>query len=184
MPKGFTLMELLLVLVLLAGSSVAVIMTFSDSPRDQLAETAKAFHQRLLLLSEEAMLNGRDYGVHVSENQYRFLALDGKKWTALEGGLFETVEVPENSRLFLSLGSAAWEDSDRLFEPSSLFEPSRFEEKDKIEPPQVWVMSSGEITPFTLRFESKTDQKSGFWQATVTESSDIQLLAPFESAEQ
>ncbi len=185
MSRGFTLMEVLLVLVLLAGSSVAVLMTFPDRQSDVLADAAKGFYQRLRLLSEEAMLNGVDLGIRVSDHEYQFLALKGREWQKMgETGLFKPVEEDaELLRLYLSLGSAAWEDKDRLFEPSSLFEPSRFEEDEdekKIDPPQIWVMSSGEVTPFTLRFESMRPSEDPVWRVMATESSDLKLLSPSE----
>ncbi len=186
MSRGFTLMEVLLVLVLLAGSSVAVLMTFPDRQSDVLADSANGFYQRLRLLSEEAMLNGVDLGVRVSDHEYQFLTLQGQEWKEMgENGLFKPVEEDaELIRLFLSLGSAAWEDKDRLFEPSSLFEPSRFDEdENKITPPQIWVMSSGEITPFTLRFEPKTSSETSVWRVMATENSDLKLLSPSETFE-
>jgi general secretion pathway protein H len=176
-------MEVLLVLVLLAGSSVAVLMTFPDRKADVLADSAKGFYQRLRLLSEEAMLNGVDLGVRISDHEYQFFALKGREWQEMgETGLFKPVEEnAEFTRLFLSLGSAAWEDKDRLFEPSSLFEPSRFDDEEKkIDPPQIWVMSSGEITPFTLRFEPNASIDDSVWRVVVTESSDLKLLSPSE----
>lgn len=61
------MLEILLVLVLVSLASVAVISTLPTSAKDESKIQAKSLYQRLLLLNEEAMLSGRDYGLRVDE---------------------------------------------------------------------------------------------------------------------
>lgn len=63
--RGFTLLEILLVLVLVSASAVAVIATFPVSVKDEAKISAQSFYQRLLLLNEEAILSGQDFGVRI-----------------------------------------------------------------------------------------------------------------------
>lgn len=63
--RGFTLLEILLVLVLVSVSAVAVIATFPVSVKDEAKISAQSFYQRLLLLNEEAILSGQDFGVRI-----------------------------------------------------------------------------------------------------------------------
>lgn len=67
--RGFTLLEILLVLVLLSMSAVAVIATLPSKQNDDAKEVAESLYQRLQLLNEEAILSGLDYGLRVDEKR-------------------------------------------------------------------------------------------------------------------
>ncbi|MGF1725853.1 type II secretion system minor pseudopilin GspH [Photobacterium nomapromontoriensis] len=182
---GFTLIEILLVLVLLASSAVVVIMTLPESKDDTVREEAARFHHLVQLLGEDALLNGTDYGIRVERNRYQFLQLTSQDWQPLkESRFFTEVEMPDAIHLEVEIGSYSWQDKDRLFKPGSLFDEDLFAEhtdKDKIKPPQVVVMASGEYTPFTLEFE--VDGENEFWRVQADELGQLFLLPPGETIE-
>ncbi len=84
--RGFTLLEILLVIVLLAVSSVAVIATFPVSQTDEAKATAQSLYQRIQLLNEDAILSGRDFGLSVDEKKgsLRFLTLTAEGWQLVD----------------------------------------------------------------------------------------------------
>lgn len=180
---GFTLIEILLVLVLLATSAVAVIVALPESKEDNVRKEAARFHYLVQLLGEDALLNGYDYGVRIERNRYQFLQLTSQDWQPLESSKFFTeVEMPEEIRLVVEIGSYSWQDKDRLFKPGSLFNEDLFAEqtdKDKIKPPQVVVMASGEYTPFSLEFEVTGENQ--FWRVQADELGQLFLLPPGET---
>ncbi|GAL07831.1 general secretion pathway protein H [Photobacterium aphoticum] len=182
---GFTLIEILLVLVLLASSAVAVIISMPESKEDAVKEEAARFRHLVQLLGEESLLNGRDYGIRVERDHYQFLQLTSQDWEPMQASRFFTrVEMPEDIRLNVEIGSYSWQDNDRLFKPGSLFDEDLFAEqtdKDKIKPPQVVVMASGEYTPFTLEFEVEGENQ--FWRVQADELGQLYLLPPGESIE-
>ena len=183
---GFTLIEMMLVLVLLATSAVAVISTLPDNKRDEVKEQAVRFHHLAQLLGEDAMLNGVDYGIRVEPHQYNFLQLTQDGWQPLEGAKFYTdVKLGNAITTQVEIGGA-WKDKDRLFKSDSLFKDEDLftksdEEKKKIKP-QIVVMASGEYTPFTLSFE--VDGENQFWRVSADEVGNLVLLKPGESLEQ
>ncbi|OLQ81093.1 type II secretion system protein GspH [Photobacterium proteolyticum] len=182
---GFTLIEILLVLVLLATSAVAVIVTLPESQEDKVKEEAARFHHLVQLLGEDALLNGIDYGVRIERNRYQFLQLTSQDWQPIqESRFFTEVEMDEDIKLIVDIGGYSWQDKDRLFKPGSLFDEDLFAEqtdKKKIKPPQVVVMASGEYTPFSLEFE--VDGENQFWRVQADELGQLFLLAPGETAE-
>lgn len=182
---GFTLIEIMLVLVLLATSSVAVMMTLPESKEDKAKDEAARFYHLIQLLGEDALLNGYDYGIRVEPNRYQFLELTGKEWKPVSGSRYFTeVKMDEGIRLDVEIGSYSWQDKDRLFKPGSLFNEDLFAEqtdKDKIKPPQVFVMASGEFTPFTLTFEA--DGEEHYWRVQADEVGLLHLLPPGETIE-
>lgn len=183
---GFTLIEIMLVLVLLATSAVAVISTLPDNKRDEVKEQAVRFHHLAQLLGEDAMLNGVDYGIRVEPHQYHFVQLTQDGWQPLEGAKFYTdVKLDKAITTNVEIGGA-WKDKDRLFKLDSLFKNEDLftksdEEKKKIKP-QIVVMASGEYTPFTLSFE--VDGENQFWRVSADEVGNLVLLQPGETLEQ
>ncbi len=189
--NGFTLIEILLVLVLLSLTAVAVISTLPTSQKDLSKQYAHSFFQRLQLLNEEAVLSGKDFGVRVDDAKatYSLLSLTEEGWQPLEVKQIPAETVLEgNIALQLDLGGGVWSNDDRLFEPGSLFDEdmfAEFEGEDKVKPPQVFVFSSAELTPFSLSFFPKNgDAFNDGWRIEGKESGQIVLLAPGEEAEE
>ncbi|CAG21748.1 type II secretion system minor pseudopilin GspH [Photobacterium profundum] len=179
---GFTLIEMMLVLVLLATSAVAVIISLPESKDDKVKDEAARFYQLVQLLGEDALLNGVDYGIRIELHRYQFLELTRNDWQPIkESKFFTEVDVGEDINLRVEIGGYSWQDKDRLFKPGSLFDEDMFAEqtdKNKIKPPQVVVMASGEYTPFTLDFE--VDGQNQFWHVQADELGQLFLLHPGE----
>lgn len=117
---GFTLIEIMLVLVLLSLSAMAVIMSLPDNQDDQLEEEASRFYQLVQLLNEDALLNGMDYGIYFNQErqEYRFMQLMVDGWQPIEKSRFFTeVKLEESLEFDMTLGGSAWADDERLFEP-------------------------------------------------------------------
>lgn len=177
---GFTLIEIMLVLVLLAMSAVAVVSTLPNNKKDEVKEQATRFHHLALLLGEDAMLNGVDYGIRIEPHQYQFLQLTQDGWKPLQGVKFFT-DVTLDSAITTNVEiGGAWKDKDRLFKSDSLFKNEdlfkKSDEEKQTKPPQIVVMASGEYTPFTVTFE--IDNQNQFWRVSADEVGNLVLLAP------
>lgn len=189
--NGFTLIEILLVLVLLSLTAVAVISTLPTSQKDLSKQYAQSFFQRLQLLNEEAVLSGKDFGVRVDDakSTYSLLSLTSEGWQPLKlKQIPSKTKLEEDITLQLELGGGAWDNDERLFKPGSLFDEDMFAEEEdekKIEPPQVFIFSSAEVTPFTLSFFPQNgDAFNDGWRVIGTESGQILLLAPGEEVKE
>lgn len=186
---GFTLLEIMLVLVLLSATAVAVIATLPVRHDDQVKKVAQSVFQRLQLLNEEAILSGRDYGLRVDDTkrQLRFLSLDQDGWQKLaKDGIAADMNLEEGLALKFQAGGDVWQDEDRLFKPGSLFDDEMFSEQDEVRkqrPPQVFILSSGELTPFTLDIYVQNERAERGWQVEVQDNGQIRLLAPGEHDE-
>ncbi|AGV18138.1 GspH/FimT family protein [Vibrio alginolyticus] len=189
--NGFTLIEILLVLVLLSLTAVAVISTLPTSQKDLSKQYAQSFFQRLQLLNEEAVLSGKDFGVRVDDakSTYALLSLTSEGWQPLKlKQIPSKTKLEEDITLQLELGGGAWDNDERLFKPGSLFDEDMFAEEEdekKIEPPQVFIFSSAEVTPFTLSFFPQNgDAFNDGWRVIGKESGQILLLAPGEEVKE
>ncbi|HHX8498226.1 prepilin-type N-terminal cleavage/methylation domain-containing protein [Vibrio diabolicus] len=190
--NGFTLIEILLVLVLLSLTAVAVISILPTSQKDLSKQYAQSFFQRLQLLNEEAVLSGKDFGVRVDDakSTYTLLSLTAEGWQPLElKQIPSKTKLEDDITLLLELGGGAWDNDDRLFKPGSLFDEDMFAEEEddekKVKPPQVFIFSSAEVTPFTLSFFPQNgDAFNDGWRVIGKESGQILLLAPGEEVKE
>ena len=189
--SGFTLLEIMLVLVLVSLASVAVISTLPVSAEDGAKKQAQALYHRVQLLNEEAMLSGRDFGVNVDSEKstYTLMSLHSDGWqTLVDEQIPAETEMSEGIALDLQLGAGDWQQDDRLFEPGSLFDEdmfAEFEEEKKLPPPQLFIMSSGEVTPFVISlYPERGSIESDSWQVVAKENGQIVLFAPGEREEE
>ncbi len=187
--NGFTLLELLLVLVLVSVSAVAVISTFVSSTEDQAKEESQRLFLQLQLLNDEALLSGHNYGLRIDEKQNRIhlMSLGDDGWQAMElDGMANEITLPESLMMEMTLGGDVWSNNESLFNPGSLFDEDMFAdvEKDrKPRPPQIFILSSGEITPFSLHVLANNEPvNDDNWRIIVAENGVIHRLAPGEAA--
>ncbi|MCE2573543.1 type II secretion system minor pseudopilin GspH [Motilimonas eburnea] len=161
---GFTLLEIMLVIMLMGLVSSAVVMTM---PSNSGYKALKLETQRLAsfveVLSDQALMTSRELGIVVEEQSYQFVFYDveKKRWYALPEDKIKTqVTLPEDMELALTLSGFVWDDRD---EQEELFEDeSVFDEPEEQLIPQIHIMSSGEITPFVMRFRP-TDKSQEIW---------------------
>jgi len=96
MPAGFTLVELMVVLVILGLAGVAVVLTAPGDGR-RLALEADTLAARLVRAQEEAVLTTRAVQVTVDAGGYAFARQDFGDWLPLEEGPFGPVAWSEGT---------------------------------------------------------------------------------------
>ena len=159
--NGFTLLELLVVVVI-----VAILFTYttlairSDTPEETIKKEAQRMERLVQLALEEAILRGEEYGIEIFLDGYRFLHFDvtENRWLPLsDDKILRQRELPLEMELEMNL-----EDTEIVIELAS--EPMSEQEldlnidndendEDEKAKPQIFLLSSGEITPeFDVRF--------------------------------
>ncbi|MGD2112886.1 MAG: type II secretion system minor pseudopilin GspH, partial [Gammaproteobacteria bacterium] len=140
---GFTLLELMVVMVLIGIIfSFAVLSMRGDDVAELMQEEARRLQTLLVLANDEAIIRGEEIGVRFEDNGYEFLVLALDGWQAPDDDLLKPHTLPADITLQLELGNEQALDTDA-------------EEPGEEPPPQVLILSSGEMTPFTLIFESR-----------------------------
>ncbi len=187
---GFTLLELLVVVVI-----VAILFTYttlairSDSPEDIIKKEAQRMERLVQLALEESILRGEEYGLEIFLDGYRFLRFTKNQWQPLSNDkILRQRELPLEMEMEVRL-----EDTEITIDPSSdamseqklnlnigaeLGGDDEKEDKKKTKP-QIYLLSSGEITPeFDVRFYILGVETSyfvrGFFDGSLkTEISDL-----------
>ena len=157
--QGFTLTEVMLVIVLIGVMVSAIQFSFSGNKPEQLLEQNSARFAGIFdVAAEYGLLNNVELGLFIEENSYQFLGYDGTSWAPIANNpLFEVYTLPEGIEISLQLDDLPIEET-LLFDSSVLInedEEDDFteeEEEKKKTIPQVYMLSGGDITPFSLTF--------------------------------
>ena len=143
--RGFTLLELLVVVAIIGILVGAVVLSIGVVGPDREAEQeAQRLRGLIDLLHEDSLMQSRDYGLMLTTGGYRFYLYDYKqlKWLQVAGDrLLEEHAVRKQLELGLVLDGKDVE-LEKKFETID-------REKDPV--PQIMILSSGELTPFDLR---------------------------------
>jgi general secretion pathway protein H len=143
--KGFTLVEILVVVVIMAIVISLAILSVGTTGRDsQLDEESRRIEGLVGLLHERALLEGRDFGLRIEPAAYEFVVYDARRdrWMALDQEHeFRHRDLPKGLSFQLQLDSQIV-----VIKPID-----RGLSSDKTPPaPQLAIAASGEGTPFRL----------------------------------
>jgi general secretion pathway protein H len=143
--KGFTLVEILVVVVIMAIVISLAIVSIGAAGRDtQLDEESRRIEGLVGLLHERALLEGRDFGLRIEPAAYEFVVYEPRRdrWMTFDQDReFRHRELPKGVSFELQLDSqvVVLKPRDRNFS-SDAAPPA----------PQVAIAASGEGTPFRL----------------------------------
>jgi len=170
--EGFTLLEILLVLVLMSLASIAVISSL-PSHIDRSNDDIKAMYQRIHLLQEDAILSSRSYGIfiHSSEHSVQFFSFNQERWDLVSKSMMNPeLHFSNNVSVSFKLGANVWLNKERLYVPKRHSESSLSEEEDVS--PQIVIYSNGMMTPFELSLTSENGLSSVI---TASDSGELTL---------
>lgn len=138
---GFTLIEIMVVVFIMGILiSMASLSMGNRSAEERMDVEARRMQRVLELAIEEAELKGVDLGLRLTAEELQVLALDQERnWVQYaEAGPLRTREIPPPFSL-------------QLFVEGRAVPPAVDEtDKDKKLEPQVMLLSSGEVTAFSL----------------------------------
>ncbi len=149
--SGFTLLELIVVLVLIGIIFGFAVLSFGG---DKMAEAMERETRRLVTLiglaSDEAILRGDEIAIQFTDGKYRFLVLGPGGWGKATDTdrLFGEYRLPPGVELRLDVEG----------ELPELTTAGDGNDGKPVSTPQVYILSSGEITPFSVTLSSRQSQ--------------------------
>lgn len=166
--EGYTLLELLVVLVLLGIILSFAVLSIGDGGRkDKLELEARRLQALFTLASEEAILQSMVIGVLLEPESYRFLYHIPDGWQVLDGPMFRSYRLPENMNLQLYQSSTRVtlttliNELDSSTKPQLLFHPggerSAFEIQIRYQdnPPLSYTLQSSVLGKVSLSLDSQ-----------------------------
>ncbi len=152
---GFTLLELMVVLVLVGIIfSFAMLSMGGDDVAELMEQEARRLETLLTLASDEAIIRGEELAIRFGEDGYEFMVLATGGWQTANDGLLKGYRLPPGIELYLDVSE-------------DLPVPDEQEERDGTELPQVFILSSGEMTPFSVTFNSPYSDRQYHLTTTV-----------------
>jgi len=131
---GFTLIEILVVVVIIGVMTGAFLVSFNIDRHDEGNKEARRFSALMRLAGQEAVLSSKDLAVELFSDGYRFLVSDEQTWHLLEDDILSSQQLPEGISLLVK------------FDGSSAVSKDNADE----EAPRIYLYSTGEITPFDV----------------------------------
>lgn len=122
--QGFSLIEILVTLAIVAIVSTVAIMRFGDFGEKRRAELSlKNLSGQTAILQEKAQYEGRPFAIKIDKDSYTSLYLnENGHWTALREPAFAKKSLPAGMSFKLSNNKPAWIHimPDGFFEPLTL----------------------------------------------------------------
>ena len=164
---GFTLLELLVVVAIIGMLVGAVTLSMGALGNDRgLRDETNRLRSVLDLLHEESVMQSRDYGVMFTETGYRFYVYDYREqiWV-----------VPPTDRLLEEHALEAQLMLSLVLDGRNVPLTRDFDSQEVENPePQIMLLSSGEVTPFTVGVER--DGIDGRFELTAALDGELTLV--------
>lgn len=137
--RGFTLLEVLVVILMVGLLASTLTLAQSDHGPQHAKREAERLRSLLVLLREDAMLERQELGVRIEPDGYSVHRLDADgRW--IPASDYRPQQLPDSLRLHLELGEQAPGLGAPVPRPG----------------PQLLVLSSDELTPFSLQIELRS----------------------------
>lgn len=176
---GFTLIELLVVVTVIGIIVSIALLSLSVLGDDrQLRIEARRISTLLVAAQDEAVMQGREFGLEVMRNSYRFVEYDPyqARWLELQSDdIFRARQLPDGVEFDLLL-------EDKLIllstEAATIAAPdaAAANASSKKYAPHIMIFSSGESTPFELRIMRRSQQQVVILQGDIIGAIDVMTV--------
>ena len=160
--RGFTLIEILVVLIIVGIISAAALLSFGLLGGDarNLEQDARRLSSLIQVVNDDAVMQGRDFGLEVMLSGYRWVEHDpylNQWYEVTDDEVMRSRVLDEGTEFELTL------EEHRVLLQEEAMETEIDEEKAGRELtedylPHILVLSSGDITPFELRLFRFSDR--------------------------
>ncbi len=137
-PGGFTLLEVLIVVLIIGIVLGLAVVSIRDDPAQRTQTEIRRFAALTTLAAQEAVLQSREIAIELQRNGYRFLTLQDGEWVDPADNVFRARELPEDMELSVRIEGV---DTAR----------GAGMQRD----PRIYLLSGGEMTPFELTIRQR-----------------------------
>ena len=156
--RGFTLIELLVVMVIIAIIATISVISINVASHDPAKEQAQKLADLAGLASEQAIMQGQEYGLRIEAHAYTLYSYDGRAWQPVkDDSLFYRRELGDEVSLSLQMDGApatlapppaTVQDLSAATTQAPAAATGASEQSQNL--PQVLLLSSGEMPAFEI----------------------------------
>ncbi len=153
--RGFTLIEILVVIVIVGTIVSIVVLSTGIIPEDEELRTERTRLTALLeTVQDEAMMQGREFGLEIMTSAYRFVEFDAltRQWMEVPfDELYRLRDLPDGVEFELYIDDKRVQLSD---EPQAVTDIENTDASTGDEAayvPHLYIFGSGEASAFELR---------------------------------
>jgi len=158
--RGFTLIEIMVVIAIMGIMLSLGMFAFGDGGlSDKLQQESQRLHGLIKLAQEESILQSKEMALELESDGYVFKQFDDDKW----------IDIKED-KIFRKRSLTAGIELDLKIEDAQLALNTA---KDNDEPIRIYILSSGEFTPFDLTL--KINDLDEFYVLTGTANGKLKL---------
>ena len=175
--RGFTLLELLVVVALIGIMISAVVINIGDGGlQERMENEARRLAAIARLTRDEAVLQSQEFSLLIEPERYDVQVLADNRWQPLtDDRILSVHELPEGLALVLEM-------EDYTFTPKrkSSSEEGEHDREAETEGTRIFFLSSGEVQPFTLYIEVPHEPDRKRFKVVADERGEITWQGPLE----
>ena len=157
--RGFTLVEVMITLVVVAVIAGMAMLSFGANPARELEREAARLQLLLQTLSDEAVMQGTEFALALPEQGYGFLYFDleALRWLPMEEPAYKSHTLAPDINLLIELEGESIESQQLRHQQTD------GGSTESAQRPVLLLLSSGETTPFRIALS-----RAGAGQFTVS----------------
>lgn len=146
--RGFSLIEILVVIIIIGITASFIMFAVGDfGASREVTTSAEKLKNYITLLQQRALLSGENLGLKINNEGYEAYQFSNNKWQPLpKKGIFHFYFFPKKMRVDIK--------------------------PNPLNSPQIYIYNSGEVSEFTLNFNTASEEKSlkliGFKNGNLT----------------
>lgn len=186
--SGFSLIEILVVVLIIGIFAGSTLMMFDGNDEvSQLNRESQRFKQLLKIAMDESLIHASQLGVVISTEGYQFVRFSHQQWQPLDDQkILKTRYWPKNISVSLQLEGlrpadedqslsgfnlgksfsakiAREQDQQSLLEGEFSTDEQQSQQQQQTIKPQIFILSSGEITPFKMLLQIDSEQQQSVY---------------------
>ena len=183
--QGFSLLELIIVLVIIGVMIAAITISITDRRLDNLKLESERLQALILLAIDQAVITNKEIGLLIEDDGYKFLEYNDETWQEMDqqnSPRFVSRKLPEEVYARIQVAGLYNDDAETEYLVSKEAEPfadtdTQASTQDPLPMPQVLMLSSSEVTPFIIRLGWDFDDPA--YMEIITEvDGSIRLRGP------
>ncbi|HHE6471375.1 TPA: type II secretion system minor pseudopilin GspH [Providencia rettgeri] len=169
--RGFTLLELMLVIFLMALIVSVITYTWKNQSISPSQKEAQRFYEILTQLKEKAQIRGETLGILLQKTNYTFMERNNYQWKKINHPkLSSHIILPISVNTKLHMGEFIWQteyESELQRRRLDIHDIQlELQQNEKNLVPQIWILPYEPIPPFSLQFYQQ--EKEDCWQVSLT----------------